>query len=104
MSFDIDQVLKDMTGAITDTVKEGVGDINSAVKEILDAEKESLQDLGEARLQKEIDDIVFNREIEREKKVVEAELLTIEIMTKASAQKAVNAALDVFVNALKVAV
>ena len=104
MSFDIDQVLKDMTGAITDTVKEGAGDINSDVKEILDAEKESLQDLGEARLQKEIDDIVFNREIEREKKVVEAELLTIEIMTKASAQKAVNAALDVFVNALKVAV
>jgi len=72
-------------------------------KEILDTERESLRELGDARLRNEIDDAVFNREIEREKKVVEAELLTIKIMTKASSQKAVNAAIDVFVNAVIVA-
>jgi hypothetical protein len=103
MSFDIEQVLKDMTGAITDAVKAGTGDISAAVQQILDTEKASLQELGEARLKGEIDDTVFDREIEREKKVVEAELLTIEIMTKALAQKAVNAAIDVFVKAVKAA-
>lgn len=104
MSFNIDQVLKDMTSAIAGTVKEGADDIKGAVKEILDAEKESLRELGEARLKNEIDDTVFNRELEREKKVVEAELLTIQIMTKALAQKAVNEALDIFVKAVKAAV
>jgi hypothetical protein len=104
MSFNIDQVLKDMVDAITGTVKDGVDELKVAAKEILDAEKESLKELGEARIRREIDDIVFNREIEREKKVVEAELLTIEIMTKALAQKAVNAAIDVFVGALKAAI
>jgi len=101
MSFDIDQVLKDMSKAVSDVAVADGGDIKKAAKEIMDAEKESLKELGEARLRGEIDDIVFNREIEREKKVVMAELLTIKIMTKALAQKAVNAAIDVFVKALK---
>ena len=104
MSFDIEQVIRDMADEITNTVKEGAGDIKDSAKGILDAEKESLKELGEARRLNEIDDTVFDREIEREKKVVEAELLTIQIMTKALAQKAVNAAMDVFVNAVKAAI
>ena len=103
MSFDISQVLKEMTGAITDAVKDGAGDIKESAKAILDAEKESLKELGDARLSGDIDDVVFDREIEREKKVVEAELLTIKIMTKALATKAVNAAINVFVKAIKAA-
>ena len=104
MSIDFNQVLKDMTNAVTDTVKEGAGDIKSSVQDILEAEKNSLKELGEARLKNEIDDTVFKREIEREKKVVMVELLTIEIMTKAMAQKAINAALDIFVKAVKAAI
>ena len=104
MSFDIDQVLRDMADAISDAVKEGAGDIKAFAKEIVNAEKDSLKELGEARLRGEIDDAVFEREIEREKKVVEAELLAIKIMTKALAQKAVNAAIEVFVKAVKAAI
>ena len=104
MSFDIDQVLKDMAGAITGTVQQGAGDIQSYLKEILDKEKESLKELAEARLRNEITEEEFQQELEREKKVVEAQLLTIEIMTKALAQKAVNAAMDVFIKAIKAAV
>jgi hypothetical protein len=70
----------------------------------MDSEKESLKELGEAKLRGDIDQAVFDREIEREKKVVEAELLTIKIMTKALAQKAVNAAIEVFVKAVKAAI
>ncbi len=104
MSFNIEQVLKDMAAAISDTVKESGSDIKEFSEEIINNEKESLKELVEARLRNEIDETVFNREIEREKKVVEAELLTIEIMTKALAQKAVNAAIDVFVKAVKAAI
>lgn len=104
MSFNIEEVLKDMADAISNAVKEGTGDIKASSKEILDSEKESLKELGEAKLRGDINQEVFDREIEREKKVVEAELLTIKIMTKALAQKAVNAAIDVFVKAVKAAI
>ena len=104
MSFNIEQVLQNMAAAISDTVKESGSDIKELSEEIINNEKESLKELVEARLRNEIDETVFNREIEREKKVVEAELLTIEIMTKALAQKAVNAAIDVFVKAVKAAI
>jgi hypothetical protein len=104
MSFDIEPVLKDMAAAITDVVKKGSDDITTSAQEILDAEKESLKELGEARLRGDINDTVFDREIQREKKVVEVELLTIKIITKAIAQKAVNSAIDVFVKAVKTAI
>ena len=100
----IEDILKDMADAISNAVKEGTGDIKAFAKEILDSEKESLKELGEAKLRGDINQEVFDREIEREKKVVEAELLTIKIMTKALAQKAVNAAIEVFVKAVKAAI
>lgn len=103
MVFDIGKVLNDMVEAIRNAVKEDVGDIKQYANQILENEKDSLEKLGLARLSGEIDDEVFEREIKREKKVVEAELLTIQIMTKVLAQKAVNAAIDVFVKAVRAA-
>jgi hypothetical protein len=103
MSFDINEVLKNMTEAIRKAVKDDVGNIDQYASRILDNEKDSLKELSLAKLSGEINDEVFEREIEREKKVLEAELLTIQIMTKSLAQKAVNAAIDVFVSAIKVA-
>jgi len=104
MGFDINTVLNDMAKAIKDEVKVNIGDIKEYADKILENEKESLEELGQARVSGEIDDETFEREVEREKKVVEAELLTIRIMTKALAQKAVNAAIDVFVKAVKLAI
>lgn len=104
MSFDVEDVLEQMAEAINNEVKNGVGDIKVYAKEIMEKEKESLRELGTARVTNQISDEVFNREIEREKKVVEAELLTMQIMTKALAQRAVNAALKIFVNAVRAAI
>lgn len=103
MGFDISKVLNDMAEAVRNAVKEDIGDIKQYANQILENEKCSLEELGLARLSGRIDDKVFEREIEREKKVVEAEFLTIQIMTKALAQKAVNTAMDVFVKAVRVA-
>ncbi len=103
MGFDIDKVINDMTEAIRNVVKKDGGDIKQYANQILENEKDSLEEIGLVRLSGKISDEVFEREIEREKKVVEAELLTIQIMTKALAQKAVNAAIDVFVKAVRAA-
>ena len=103
MGFDIGEVLKDMTKAVQSSVREDIGDISEYENQILKNQKNSLKELGMARVSGEIDDEVFDREIEREKIVLETELLTIQIMTKALSQKAVNAAIDVFVKAVKAA-
>jgi hypothetical protein len=104
MSFDINKVINDMAQAIRDEVKVNIGDIKEYANKILENEKQSLEELGQARVSGEIDDETFEKELEREKKVVEAELLTIKIMTKALAQKAVNAAIDIFAKAVKLAI
>jgi len=104
MKFDIEQVLIDMVSAMSNSVGEAKGDIKYAMKKILNAEKDSLKELSKAKRKKEISDDVFEREVEREKQVVEAGLLTIEIMTKAMSQKAINAAINVFVKAVKAAI
>jgi hypothetical protein len=104
MGFDINSILGDMAGAIKNVVKQDAGDIKQYANQTLEKEKDSLEKLGLARLAGEIDDEIFTREIEREKKVVEVDLLTIQIMTKVLAQKAANAAIDVFAKAVKTAI
>lgn len=101
MSFEIEAVLKEMSSAMRDAVEDDASDIRSYAAQVLQNEKDSLQELGEARIRGEISASVFDAEIEREKKVVEVELLTLQIMTDAAAEKAVNAALNVFVEAVK---
>ncbi|WP_416307095.1 hypothetical protein [Neptunicella sp. SCSIO 80796] len=104
MSFDIDQVIKDMVAAVTGSAKEGGNAVKTEAERILFAEKHILMDIAEARLRGEIDDEVVKREAAREKKVLEAELLTLAVMTKATVQRAANAALDVFFAALRSAI
>ncbi|ALP53336.1 hypothetical protein Tel_09315 [Candidatus Tenderia electrophaga] len=99
--MDIEKILRDMAQAANNAVKDDVGEITEYAKQIIDNEKQSLEELGKARLRGEIDDAIFDSEVERQKKVVEVEMLTIQIMTKAAAQKAVNAALDTFKRAIK---
>ena len=53
------------------------------------------------RLAGEINDAVFDQELDREKSVLEGELLTARIMSKAGIQKAVNAAMDVLRNSIR---
>lgn len=104
MKFDIEAVLKDMAEAVKNATKDDVADAKQYASQILENEKDALAELSAARITCQIDDATFEREVEREKKVVETELLAIQIMTKALTQKAVNAAIDVFVKAVKAAI
>jgi len=103
MSFDISAVVKDMGAVVKKTLKKDLGDIEDFGKQILENEKESLELIGKERVAGRWSEEKFKKELDREKKVMEAELLTIEIMTKAAAQKAVNAAIEVFVKAVTAA-
>jgi tRNA A-37 threonylcarbamoyl transferase component Bud32 len=103
MSFDIRAVVKDMGAAMKETLEEDLGELEDFGKEILENEKESLEAIGKERVAGRWSKEKFDKELEREKKVIEVGLLTIQIMTKAAAQRAVNAAIEVFVKAVKAA-
>ena len=103
MSFDIDAVKRDMTRAIKSAVEDDVGDIGEYADIIVENQQQSLQELGEALVAGDISEDEFNSELEREKRVVEAELMTVQLMTRAAAQDAVNAAIDEFVEAVEAA-
>ena len=104
MSFNINKVIKDMKNAAVDAIKDDLDDIPVYARQIFDNEKDALRALAEARITGEITDKQFQRELKREKKVLEAEMLTISIISKAIAQKAVNAAINVLMDAVKLAV
>ncbi len=104
MNFDINSVLNDMKNAASKAIQDNIENIPEYLKQIFENEKHSLKKLAEARLKNEITDEIFKNELEREKKVLEAEMLTIEIMSKALAQKAINAAMNVLINAIKIAI
>jgi hypothetical protein len=104
MSFNISTIIKDMKNAAVEAVKDDLDIVPPYVKKIFDNEKDALKALAEARLAGEISDKEFQRELKREKKVLEAEMLTISIISKAIAQKAINAAINVLVDAVKLAV
>ena len=99
--MDIEAIAKQMANAANEAVKDDIGEISEYAKQIVENEKQSLEELGKARIKGEIDDATFDHELEREKQVVKAELLAVKIMTEAAAQKAVNAAMETFKNAVK---
>jgi hypothetical protein len=104
MSFDINTIINNMKSAAADAIKNDIQNIPDYLKQIFENEKEALKALAEARLADEITDKEFQNEIKREQKVLEAEMLTISIMTKAIVQKAINAAMKVLVDAVNLAI
>ena len=101
MAFDINKILSDMMSAAFGAAEKDIGEIPEYLKTVFENEKEALRDLTEARLTKQISEKEFLHELEREKVILETELLTASIMTKAIAQKAINAAMDVLKSAVK---
>ncbi|MCP4667297.1 MAG: hypothetical protein GY849_13125 [Deltaproteobacteria bacterium] len=103
MDFDIDRVIQDMIVAVVGVVKEEHGDISRYAKEIIEAEKETMTELSELRINGEITDDEFQSELEDEKDTLVAQLKAVAVMELAMTQKAVNAAIDVLVKAVGVA-
>lgn len=103
MSFDIEQTLKDMTKAIGTVLTGELPKVQDCINQVLKDEKDALKDIADARLRGEINDDELKSQLDDEKKTLVAALLVCEIKAKLMVQKAVNAAVKVFTDAIELA-
>lgn len=100
MAFDMNEVVAQMLGAIKTTVKEDWKLVKDSAGSFLQSRKERLDLLASLRLNNEISQKFFIKRLEDEKKILESELHAVAVITKAAAQRAANAAIDVLSKAV----
>lgn len=104
MKFDINEVLAQMSGAVKETVSENWMEVKSATNQFLTRKKERLDLLAELRLNGDLSQEKFESRLADEKLILEAELHAVAVISKAIAQKAANAAIDVLTKAVSAAI
>jgi hypothetical protein len=100
MAFDINEVVAEMVGAVKITVKDDWQLVKETAGTFLQTRKDRLELLASLRLNNEISQKFFLKRLEDEKKILESELHAVSIITKAMAQRAANAAIDVLSKAV----
>ena len=103
MAFDINEVVAQMVGAVKATVKDDWKLVKDTAGTFFQTRKDRLELLASLRLNNEISQKFFLKRLEDEKKILESELHAVAIITKAIAQRAANAALDVLGKAVSAA-
>lgn len=101
ISFDIDATIKDMLAAAKGQVATGWNDIKKTAEGFLQNKKKRLNMLADYRLSNEINDEELLSFLNDEKTLLASEVAALKVISKAVAQKAANAALDVLYNAIK---
>ncbi len=99
--MEINEVLADMMAAIKISVGENWNVIKAKANQMLENKKERLDLLMQLTIDGELTFDQFKSRLEDEKLMMEAELHVSAILTKATAQKAANAALEVLSTAVK---
>ena len=100
MAFDINETVAQMLGAVKTTVKDNWSMVKETANNFLQTRKDRLELLASLRLADEISQKFFLKRLGDEKKIFESELHAVAIITKAIAQKAANAALDILEKAV----
>jgi hypothetical protein len=103
MSFDINETLAAMVAAIKPNVNEYWGEVKSTVIQFMQNRKERLALLARLYSDRKLDDADLEEYLEDEKKLLQAELHAVAAITKAMAERAANAALDVLYTAIRAA-
>jgi hypothetical protein len=103
MSFDIDETLDGMVGAVTGLVTGEWSGFEPCVKKALQAQKTAFERIGKLRLDNQITDQDVEEQLGFEKEALEAALIACRVQSKVAAQNAVNAAMDVLGGAIKAA-
>jgi len=104
MNFDINETLANMLGAIKGTVADNWPEVKSTANQFLQRKKERLELIAELRISGDLSQDKFESRLGDEKLIAEAELHAIAVISKAIAQKAANAAMDVLKKAVKGAI
>jgi len=100
MAFEINEVVAQMLGAVKTSVKDDWKLVKETAGTFLQTRKDRLDLLASLRINNEISQKFFLKRMEDEKKIFESELHAVAILTKAAAQRAANAALDVLSKAV----
>jgi hypothetical protein len=101
MKFDINQTVNDMLAAMKGVVADNWDEVKTVAGEFLKRRKDRLQMIAELRISGELSQEKFESRLNDEKLIAEAELNAIGVISKAIAQKAVNAAMDVLTKTVK---
>jgi hypothetical protein len=100
MQFDINEVVAQMLGAIKDTVRDNWSVVKNGASDYFQDHKSRLELLASLRLHDQISQDFFEKRLSDEEHILESELHSIAIITKAVAQKAANAAIQIFQNSI----
>ncbi|MFZ4455483.1 MAG: hypothetical protein ACOYOT_04610 [Bacteroidales bacterium] len=104
MSFDFNKVTSDMLSVVGQNIDSHHQEVvSAAAAQFLQRDKERLQLMTELVLSGELTAEKFQSRLVDEKLLLEAELNALAVLSKAVAQKAANAAIDVFQKAVSTA-
>jgi hypothetical protein len=104
MAFDLNETLSEMLGAVKKTVGDNWSMIKETANNFLQDRKDRLELLVSLRLNNEINNEFFLKRLQDEKKIFESELHAVAVISKAIAQKAANAAIDILEKAVMSAI
>lgn len=102
MNLNIGDLFKEMAMSAGKTLEGESENLDDEVLAVLDRNKESITELVEARTNGDINEEDFNIELQREKAILEAQMISLEIVSRSAVQKAMNAAMDTLTNAVKI--
>ena len=100
MSLDINELLANMLAAVKGSLGEDWSIAKAAINTFIEKRKSRLELLIQLRVDDEVSNEFFFKLIAMEKDIFESELHAIAIITKAAAQRAANAAIDVLTAAI----
>jgi hypothetical protein len=104
MSIDIGAILQAAVGAATDAVKKVAPQAEDFLREIAKGHEGAIQSLADALANGDIDEDTFRNEMADEGKTLEAELQAVAVMSKAIAQRAINAFRKALVDGITAAI
>ena len=101
MAFDINETVAQMLVAIqNNTGKDNWSLVKEKANYYMQDHKSRLELLAGLKLHNQINDEFFRNRVTDEQKILESDLHSIAIVTKAVAQKAANAAIEIFQSAV----
>jgi hypothetical protein len=104
MSFNINEVTSGMLSAIQGAVAEDWPEVKATAERFLQNNKERLALIAELRIKGELSQVKFESRLQDEKLILEAELNALAVLSKAIAQNAANAALEIVGKAVTAAI
>ncbi len=100
MIIDIDETLKQMVSTLEEALGDGWKKVSGPTKDMLHRQRERFEMLSQMRTEGLLTEEEFQYRLEEQKKILEANMEAIKLRGKTLAQKAANAAIEVFEKAV----